>query len=619
LNGYLALVLIATIALEFGCASHANRSDSDVSERQHVTGSHTSALPETEAPERFRPKIWTKEGEPLIDPTYMRTQSDYHFSRAEAYSLDGQYEKAIEEFKSVLVYDPNSQIVHMRLSTEYVKLGMVSAALESAKKAVSIDEKNVEARLLHAGLLSSLRMYESALEEYKAIVKLDPDNLEAPLLIGAVYAEKGDFDNALASFQKLVASKQYKTKHLGHYYLGRLYIERNIDGDLERALTEFKLSLKTKPDFEDSIVGVAEVHEARGQHKLALKVLEDFQTDHGPFVSIAKRLSRTYLSEENYEKAYEQIVVLENFNPRELNHKVKLALVLIELKRFREAVNKLEEVLYQAPESDKIRFYLSAVYEELGEYDSAIANFKKIPPISTYYPESIVHWAYLLRMRGEVDEALTVLNQGIETGSMGVQAYSLAASIYDQKGEFKSALGILKEAEKNFAENPEVYFYLGSVYDKMGQQEKTISSMIKVLELDDRHVQAMNYLAYTYADRRENLDKAEALARRALALEPEDGYIIDTLGWVLFRQGKYSDAIAVLELAYSKQPQEPVIAEHLGDAYLAKQMPEKAKKMYEIALGNENNKQKVAEIEEKILATKQQIDLASRQPASVNE
>src|SRR5687768_11017608 len=103
--------------------------------------------------------------------------------------------------------------------------------------------------------------------------------------------------------------------------------------------------------------------------------------------------------------------------------------------------------------------------------------------------------------------------------------------------------------------------------------------MQKVLDINPQHYQALNYLAYTWADSGERLKEAEEYAKRALAVKAEDAYVQDTMGWVLFKQGRVEEAIKTLEVAHRIKPDESIIAEHLGDAYYRAEMPEKAKQM----------------------------------------
>ena len=91
---------------------------------------------------------------------------------------------------------------------------------------------------------------------------------------------------------------------------------------------------------------------------------------------------------------------------------------------------------------------------------------------------------------------------------------------------------------------------------------------------------ALNYLGYTYAERGTNLDEAEDLIKRALKFRPNDGYILDSLGWVYFKKKKFDEALIELEKAWKLAPNDPVIGEHLGDVYVKKNLWEKALKVY---------------------------------------
>jgi Tfp pilus assembly protein PilF len=176
---------------------------------------------------------------------------------------------------------------------------------------------------------------------------------------------------------------------------------------------------------------------------------------------------------------------------------------------------------------------------------------------------------------------------------------------------------MLGDAVDKFPENAQLRFYYGTLFDRAGKKDRVISEMKKVLELDPKHVQAMNYLAFTWAESNLNLGEAEQMARKALAADPKDGYIMDTLGWVLYKQGRFTEAVKVLEAAFKHQSTVSIIAEHLGDAYYKHQMIEKARKMYMKAADLETDTKRVDAIKAKVTAIeKQQIPVDMRMPAS---
>lgn len=570
------------------------------------------------APASFSPPIVSGEGGATLDPLYMRTQADYYFAMGEAYSLDGNVAKAIESFKMVLVYDQESPAVNMRLSTEYLKQGLISESMAQAEEAVKKDPKNIDAHLLLGGLYSSMKLYPKALAEYNKVMKLQPGNTEAPLYIGALYSEQKQSDTAVKYFESLIKNPEYTTPYLAHYYIGRVRAEQSEAKYQKAAEDAFKKSLKLKPDFADALLSLGALYARQNKEEKAISMYRTFQKENAPNTKVAEILAQTYIDRGDYAAAYEQLEVVESDSDEPLNVRMKMALILIEQKRYDMAAEKLEEILKDAPESDKVRFYLAAVYEETQQAEKAAREYRKIPVTSTYYGESVVHAAYLLKGLGRLDEALEVAAAGLKQRQDQPQVYAMYASLLDEKGDYKAATGILEQGLEKFSDNAQLRFYYGTINDRLGKKDVVIREMKRVLEIDPNHVQGMNYLAFTWAEMGLHLPEAEKLARRALELEPKDGYILDTLGWILYKQSKFTESIKFLEAAHKYQSTVSIIAEHLGDAYYKQAMVDKAKKMYRKAADLETDKKKVDEIRSKIFAIEKQELSTPRVPASVD-
>lgn len=572
------------------------------------------------APASFAPPVVAQDGSGTLDPLYMRTQADYYFAMGETYALEGNSLKAIESFKMVLVYDTQSPSVNMRLAAEYLKQGMVTESLAQAEESVKKDPKNVDARLLLGGLYSSLKAYPKAMEQYNTVMKLQPENTEAPLYIGALYSEQKQPDKAVKYFESLLKNPEYTTPYLAHYYIGRVRFEQSESKYQKEAETSFKRALDLKPDFADAVLSLGTLYARAKNEDKAIALYRSFQKENSLSPRVAEVLAQIFIERGDYESAYEQLEVMENDSDEPLNVRMKMALILIEQKKYDLAVQKLEEILKDAPESDKVRFYLAAIYEETRQHEKAVKEYRKIPTTSTYFGESVVHAAYLLKGLGRLEEGLEVAAAALKQRQDHPQIFAMYASLLDEKGDVKTASKTLEEGMKKFPDNAQLRFYYGTINDRLGHKDVVVSEMQKVLELDPNHVQGMNYLAFTWAEMGVKLTEAEALARRALELEPADGYILDTLGWILYKQHKYSDAIKYLEAAHKQQGTVSIIAEHLGDAYYKQSMVEKAKKMYRKAAELETDVKKVQEIRSKITAIeKQELNSTPRLPASTDK
>lgn len=567
-------------------------------------------------------------GGAVIDEVALRTKADYHFTIAESLSLEGESAKAIEEYKLTLVYDPNSAQVRLRLAAEYVKAGLVSEAVEQCKIALETDPKHEDARLLLGGLYSALRMYDEAIVQYREVQKVNPENYEAPLFIGAIQAEQHKFNEATATFTKLAKNADAPNRHTAYYYIGRVKLEESetLKGAaqtkaVKEAEASFKQAMAFKPGYQEAVLALGNLYESSGRKPQTISLYQTYQEKSGPSANVAEELSRLYIEQKDYAKAYEQFAIMEAADKTDVNVKAKMAFILIEQQRYVEAITRLEDVLALEPSSDKIRFYLGAVFEETKDFDQAIENFQQIPVGSSYFKEAVVHTSYLYKLQNNYDKAITSIEQGIEKDADQPQFYALYASLLDDTKQYGRALKMLNGAVKKFPEHAQLQFFYGTLQDRVGQKKESVDTMKKVVTIDKDHVQALNFLAYSYADQGVNLDEAEQLVRRAAALQPNDAYIMDTLGWVLFKKGQNAEAIRTLEAAYKIQPDESVIAEHLGDAYYHSQMPEKAKKLYSRAAELDTNVAHAETIRAKVAAIDRQVQTlgdasGERKPAS---
>lgn len=610
-----AAIILPVLLTLTACATFTSSSTPESGKATYYESSYDD---KNRAPASFAPAAVATDGSATLDPFYMRTQADYYFAMGEAYSLDGNSAKAVESFKMTLVYDQESPAVNMRLATEYLKQGLISESMSQAEEAVKKDPKNIDAKLLLGGLYSSMKLYPKAMVEYTKVMKLQPNNTEAPLYIGALYSEQKQYDTAVKYFESLAKNPEYTTPYLANYYIGRVRVEQP-DAKYQKVAEEyFKKALKLKPDFADATLALGALYGKQKKEDKAIALYREFQKENTPSARIAEILAQTYIDRGDYAAAYEQLEVVESESDEPLNVRMKMALILIEQKRYDMAAQKLEDILKDAPESDKVRFYLAAVFEETQQAEKAAREYRKIPVTSTYYGEAVVHAAYLLKGLGKLEEALEVASKGLKDRQDQPQIFAMYASLLDEKGDYAAASKILEQGLEKFADNAQLRFYYGTINDRLGKKEVVIREMKRVLEIDPNHVQGMNYLAFTWAEMNLHLPEAEELARKALALEPKDGYILDTLGWILYKQAKFAESIKFLEAAHKYQATVSIIAEHLGDAYYKQAMVDKAKKMYRKAADLETDKKKVDEIRSKIFAIEKQELSNPRFPASVD-
>lgn len=553
---------------------------------------------------------------PALDPLYLRTQADYYFSMGEAQSLEGNTVKAIESFKSVLIYDAGSLTVRVRLATEFIKSGLISEALEQALIVIRKDPQHIQAHLLLGSLYSSMKNYPKALSAYATAIQLQPDVVEAYVFSAAIHAEQKNYDQAVKTFQRILSIPDYPNPHLIHYYVGRVLLEQK---KFTQGIASLDKALALKPRFTEAVLLQAQHYIEHSKNDRALKVLRDYHLKQEPHPKVAEILVQLYLEKENYDEAFELFSYLENTSEDALNIKLKMALILIQKKMFLPASVKLEEILAIAPDSDKVRFYLGAVYEELQNPESALKNFKLVPSTSSFYQDSLNHSAYLLKKENRSEEALGMLEKALNVNEELTAVFPTYVTLLEEKGDFAKAIQFLGKVLKKNPENNQLRFYYGSLQDRVGNKDAVVEEMKIIIENDPRHAQALNYLAFTWAEMNVELNTAEIYAARALEIEPKDPYILDTLGWIYYKQNRYNEAIKTLEAAFKFNSTVSIIAEHLGDVYMKAALTDKARNMYIKAIALESDPKKIQELQSKVSSIEsQKAHLRPRSPASIS-
>jgi tetratricopeptide (TPR) repeat protein len=262
----------------------------------------------------------------------------------------------------------------------------------------------------------------------------------------------------------------------------------------------------------------------------------------------------------------------------------KIGLIHMELEQFDDAIKIFNSLLEKDPAAHSIRLYLAMAYEEKGQLETAYAEFLKIPRDSNPYIDAIGHISFILKAQGKPEQAVEVLKTAIVDNPHQLELYMNLSALFEALDKPDDGLALLFEAEKQFDSDPRLHFRIGVLYDKLGKRAESIERMKKVISLNPKDAQALNFLGYTYAEMGINLDEALTYLKKAVDIRPNDGFILDSLGWVYFKLKKYDEASRYLEEAVALVEDDSTIVEHLGDVYHARKEHKKALKSYKRAL-----------------------------------
>jgi len=535
-----------------------------------------------------------------LNSIHRQALADFLFLKSELEGADGNQAVAIEHLKSALQIDMDSTTLMQKLAVEYYRKGQIADAIYWAEKALEKQPNKKDLLLLYGSLEMARKDYTKAETAYLKLIKYFPEEPEAYLYLGAVFSEKNDYIKARKYFTKVIQLGTYDSKYLPYYYRARSAFDSGDKKLIQDAKKDLLVCFNLKPDFLEAIQLYSTILEKTQGKQAIFDFFISYQKQHGPIFKIAEVLSQYYIEKDQYDKAYEQLEILEISSDDVVQVKLKMALILIDKKSYLKAADKLEELNKIVPDSDKVKFYLSAVYEELKQFDKSIQYYLEIQPASNHYEDARVRAAFLQKMSSNLESAIEIMNVALKNKKNNLQVYLMLGQLYEDAQKYVSALDVLKKADFQFPKNSQVNYVLGTLYDKQNDKNLMLKHMKLAIQFDSKNHQAMNYAAYSLSEMGIHLDEAEKLALQAYNLQKEDPFIIDTLGWVYFKKGHYEKAAQYLEKAHNISPDVGIISEHLGDVYLKLKKDESARNAYLKAKKEEKDKNRIRVLDSKI-------------------
>ncbi|WP_306155082.1 tetratricopeptide repeat protein [Roseovarius sp. MMSF_3281] len=211
--------------------------------------------------------------------------------------------------------------------------------------------------------------------------------------------------------------------------------------------------------------------------------------------------------------------------------------------------------------------------ESLGRYELATVAYKRVPRDHPSFLAAELGRADTLRRADKTDAAIEVLEQLAQTHPDQPTVHVSAGDLFRQLEQFDNAASAYDKAialyEERKADQWFVHYARAISYERQGIWDKAEADFRRALELNPEQPQVLNYLGYSLVEKQIKLDEALNMIERAVAAQPDSGYIVDSLGWILYRLGRYDEAIGHMERAAELMPVDPVVNDHLGDVLWA--------------------------------------------------
>ena len=500
---------------------------------------------------------------------------------------------AAEFHEKALALDPENRMILRKSFTIFIGAGKYEAAQKTARK---LTELNISDSMVQMFLfLEQVKAgsYDAALFNLDNIGDAGVYGLFKPLFKTWVLLAQGNEVQAENNLQKLLAEKgfrNFKKFHAGLFYdfIGKTQLAEKMYS--QSLVVSDALSLRTVEAYGILLRRLGRDGDARQLYQNYLekapantilqRALDDLEN------SVA---ARSYITSEKdgiAEIFYTAAVFLMQDNFR------------LPARTYLRFAEYMEDDFYIAD------FLLGQIFEADKYFEGAMESFGRIPVDHPLHFSAKLQMAWVLEKMGKLDEAIAAMEQLSRDFPEEKEIFGALGDINRMHSRFKEA-GVAYTKYIDAIKTPKeqhwsIFYTRGIVYEQAKKWPLAEKDFLKALELRPDQPQVLNYLAYSWVDMGINIKKARIMLERAVELRPYDGYIIDSLGWALYRMGDMPKAVEYLEKAVLLQTDDWAINDHLGDAYWAVGRKYEAKFQWRHALSLKPDEDIIIKIKNKI-------------------
>ena len=476
------------------------------------------------------------------------------------------------------------------------------------EQSIVLRDAGVSAHTTH--LTQFLQREEEALQSAQLWVELDPDNGEANNTLAELLVRQGKTVEALSCFavvERQIGNANFPALLNGFGQLSDAQQEELVQGidnlaeefpqntrllltqallhtekeEYEQALADLKSLFKLEPEQPQALLLEARIlveQEAKNPYARMERVLQE-----NPDAKILRLQYAGLLTATDMQAAREQFEILSAQAPRDGDLLFSLALINREIGDNATAKAYLRQSIALGQRSDEAYYYLGRMAENDDEPKKAIANYMEVKNGEEYLAASS-RIGQILVQEGQLDRSHDwFTEQRISKPNLREQLYGLEADILSQAGREKESMEVLDASLVELPDSTSLRYARAMLSEKQNDLDSMERELRAILATDPDDVNALNALGYTLADRTTRYEEALQLISRALALQPNEPAIMDSMGWVLFRKGRYDESVIYLRRAYETFP-DPEVAAHLGEVLWVKGDTDAAIQIWQEAL-----------------------------------
>ena len=468
-------------------------------------------------------------------------------------------EAAAAYFNDALVHDPSNPILIERALVLQIATGDFAATAPLADRLVELDPRNPVARLLRAVGDIGEGDFATAQAELAQSAQAPLSVLTAGLLNAWASQGLGKVDAALAAVDKLAGPSWYGIFKDYHAALiadlaGRedLAVQRistafETDGTALRVVEAYGRIMARAGKRDEAIAGLATFLAEQPNQPIIGDLLASLKSGITPEPMAADA------------RAGAADVLYGIGSAIGTDQGMELPAAYLQL------------ALHLEPGNDLTLMALGDLLLMSEHCADAIDVYARIADSSRLRRNADIQAGICLDALDRTDEAAKLINRVIDAAPSDLEAVTALGNIYRGRDRFPEAAEVYSRGIATIARPSQadwrIFYFRGVALERSKRWKEAEADLTKALELNPDQPQVLNYLGYSWVDQGENLDEGLKMIQSAVDQRPNDGYIVDSLGWAYYRLGRYDDAVEQLERAVELKPEDPVINDHLGDAY----------------------------------------------------
>lgn len=436
----------------------------------------------------------------------------------------------------------------------------LETALQAARLWVEIDPESSQARQMMAGLLVSANRLDELQPHVAKLLAQEGENLGDSLLrLNRLFARYPDKKAVLIIVEQLTVPYV----GLAEAHFARAQAALNA-GEWQRGVAEADKAIALRPDWDVAVMLKAQLQRAESPAD-ALETLRAYLSAHPQAREVRLQYARSLVGARKFPQARAEFQRLLGDFPGNTDVIYAVAVLSMQLADWATAEENFKKLLGRDfAEVDTVRLYLGQIAEERKQFDDALRWYAEVVPGEQYLAAQL-RIAQLLAKQGKLEAGRRHLQEVRAAGNVDrIQLLLAESQLLRDAGMTREAYQLLADNLAAQPEQPELLYESALLAEKLGRHDVLETNLRKLIRIKPDHAHAYNALGYSLAERNQRLAEAEQLIVKALQLSPDDPFILDSMGWVLFRKGDNAGALAQLQRAYSIRP-DPEIAAHLGE------------------------------------------------------